>query len=53
VHPQLHYAHQQLLQYTSLLPRAHRIETKVALRHQGSFPGGEREKLWREFFLHP
>jgi hypothetical protein len=27
VHPELHYAHQQLLQYTSLLPRAHRIET--------------------------
>jgi hypothetical protein len=32
VHPQFHFTHQQLLQYTALLPRAHGIETQAALR---------------------
>ncbi len=37
VHPQLHLAHQQLLQYTArLLPRSHRIETEAALRGRGN-----------------
>ncbi len=36
VHPQFHFAHQQLLQYTALLPRAHRIETAAALRDHGN-----------------
>jgi len=37
VHPQLHLAHQQLLQYTArLLPRPHRIETEAALRGRGN-----------------
>jgi hypothetical protein len=30
VQPQFHVTHQQLLQYTKLLPRAHRIETEAA-----------------------
>jgi hypothetical protein len=30
--PQFHFTHQKLLQYTSLLPRAHPIETEAALR---------------------
>jgi len=53
VHPQLHLAHQQLLQYTArLLPRPHRIETEAALRGRGNFQAaGQRERLWREFFL--
>jgi pentatricopeptide repeat protein len=53
VHPQFHFTHRQLLQCTSLLPRAHRIETEAALRDHGNFPGGQREKLWREFFSDP
>jgi hypothetical protein len=36
VHPPLHFTHQQLLQYTALLPRAHGIETEVALRDHGN-----------------
>jgi hypothetical protein len=37
VHPQLHLAHQQLLQYTArLLPRPHRIETEAAFRGRGN-----------------
>jgi hypothetical protein len=37
VHPQLQFAHQQLLQYTApLLPRSHRIETEAALRGRGN-----------------
>jgi hypothetical protein len=32
VHPQFRFTHQKLLQYTSLLPRAHRIEIEAALR---------------------
>jgi hypothetical protein len=37
VHPPLHFTHQQqLLQYTALIPRAHGIETEVALRDHGN-----------------
>ncbi len=36
VHPQFHFTHRQLLQCTSLLPRAHRIETEAALRDHGN-----------------
>ncbi len=36
VHPQFHFTHQQLLQYTVLLPRAHGIETEAALIDHGS-----------------
>jgi hypothetical protein len=36
VHPQLQFTHQQLLQYTALLPRAHRTETVAALRDYGN-----------------
>jgi hypothetical protein len=39
MHSQLHYTHQQLLQYSTLrrlLPRAHRIETKAAVRDHGN-----------------
>jgi hypothetical protein len=37
VHPQLHLAHQQLLQYTArLLPRPDRIETEAAVRGRGN-----------------
>ncbi len=35
LHPHLHCTHQQLLQYTALLPRARPIETKAPLRDQG------------------
>ncbi len=31
------YIHPQLLHYTALFPRAQRIETKAALRHQGTW----------------
>jgi hypothetical protein len=53
LHSHLHCTHQQLLQYTALLPRARPLETKAPLRDQGRFPGGQREKLWRELFLDP
>jgi len=53
VHPQLQFTHQQLLQYTALLPRAHRTETVAALRDYGNLREGQKEKLWREFFLDP
>jgi hypothetical protein len=36
VHPQFHFTHQQLLQHTALLPRAHGIETQAALRDKGN-----------------
>jgi hypothetical protein len=39
MHSQLHYTHQQLLQYPTLLllsPRAHRIETEAAVRDHGN-----------------
>jgi hypothetical protein len=36
VHPQLHYSHQQTLQYTPFHPRAHRIDREATLRDQGS-----------------
>ncbi|CAM6061129.1 unnamed protein product [Sphagnum tenellum] len=53
VHQQLYFTHQQRSQDTEFLPRAHRIETEAALRDHGNFPGGEREKLWRDFFSDP
>jgi hypothetical protein len=36
VYSQLHYTHQQLLQYTGSLPTAHRIETMATVRDPGS-----------------
>jgi len=39
MHSQLHYTHQQLLQYPTLLllsPRAHRIETEAPVRDHGN-----------------
>ncbi|KAH9540911.1 hypothetical protein CY35_14G031200 [Sphagnum magellanicum] len=53
VHPQFRFTHRKLLQYTSLLPRAHPIEKEAALRDLCKFPAGQREKLWRKFFLDP
>ncbi|KAH8958034.1 hypothetical protein BDL97_07G123400 [Sphagnum fallax] len=53
VHLQFHCTHQQLLQHAALLPRAHQIQTETAFREHGKFPGGQKEKLWREFFTDP
>ncbi len=36
VYSQLHYTHQQLLQYTGSLPTAHRTETMATVRDPGS-----------------
>ncbi|CAK9225564.1 unnamed protein product [Sphagnum troendelagicum] len=49
----VHFTHQRLSHYTALLSGPHRIGTEAALTDHGKFPGGEREKLWREFFKDP
>jgi hypothetical protein len=36
VHPQFYFTHQQILQCTALLPRAHGIETEAAIRGHGN-----------------
>jgi hypothetical protein len=36
VHPQFYFTHQQILQCTALLPRAHGIETEAAIRDHGN-----------------
>jgi hypothetical protein len=52
VHPQFYFTHQQILQCTALLPRAHGIETEAAIRDHGNCKK-TGEGLWIDSRRHP